>query len=868
MGRKKDKVFVQKPATVVRQEVRATIALRQNPQTRWKFLEQAVKSEDKRRKEFYDKITEKTSVIPLTIEKFIRTLKSSVRLTMRHVGGTPFSIIRHMFLHWDSAKKGALSEPDLHRCLLSLGVKTTKDERDNIIEYYSVKRNPKGVDAATINALVEKGDDMISYHLLLNDILRGEPTVIEFVHENHEEELLLDKSRRFAVAADAFSHKPKLVQDFLEALQCTVSQKLAVDGGTPFSVIRAAFNHYDHNYNCHLDKYEFIKAMKSLNVNLSVHDSEHIIAFYDRSGTGELDYQVMLRDICQGMDSIVAHKELTATDRDAITQTIKTNQFLNDHFAAAPSKVLHQFITNARISLNKKVALSGGSVESWARDAFHSWDPLFSGKVARWEYMQGAAKRLGMKITDDEAKSIMVSYDREGVGEMKYEDLIADIVKGEGNFLSTERTGQALAQTQDMYSSTLSDMSKYIPGGGGGDFTTTSYYKTTSKHLRPQSAPVNYRVADLFSDSPRPNTGTSEGTFEFPKLSDTDVQMTNQNGGKPSEVVVVMQKIKVAGDAFSRKSKGQLAAKDVLLGTMLRFDPSSSGRIGARDLKEVCRALKVKSVSEDELVSLIRWFDTNGSNCLDYHSLLAELHGDDIIMRRNNLPTPQLTAVAKRDNQPLPLERHTSCALIKDGHLSKSTSTAFDFASKDPFWSSQYEAQANETLRISRQKLKYNRPKSACPLPARKAFLDTAYKPAKKLPPSKSNASILRMNEAAATVLDYSGSASGTLNGNTNGVVPDRLVDANGKVIHPDTKAYKALRRALCFRQMEGERSRVVQKLDEVERQRKALSEDLKTRQAAKAKARELKETGKEKELDLTLDLGSTTVPSPTTHSP
>ena len=170
--------------------------------------------------------------------------------------------------------------------------------------------------------------------------------------------------------------------------------------------------------------------------------------------------------------------------------------------------------------------------------------------------------------------------------------------------------------------------------------------------------------------------------------------------------------------------------------------------------------------------------------------------------------------------------------------------------------------------------MKHTRPKSASTLPARKAFLDTAYKPPKKLPPPKTNAAILRMNET-----DSSGTGNGNTNG--NGLVPDRLVDASGKAIHPDTKAYKSLRRALCFRQMESERSKVVQKLDDVEKQRRAISEDLRVRQTAKTAARELKDKsgggnsnnsrgnrGDGLDMGLTLDLTSSVEPSPTTHSP
>ena len=56
---------------------------------------------------------------------------------------------------------------------------------------------------------------------------------------------------------------------------------------------------------------------------------------------------------------------------------------------------------------------------------------------------------------------------------------------------------------------------------------------------------------------------------------------------------------------------------------------------------------------------------------------------------------------------------------------------------------------------------------------------------------------------------------------------------AASKQLHPDSKAYKQLRRALCFRQMLSERSKVVSKLDEIEKQKKQIQDDYKARHSS-----------------------------------
>ena len=64
------------------------------------------RAEDYYRDQFHRHLQAKQSKnLPEAVTKFISTIKHSVRTTMRNKGGTPFSIIRQMFLYWDRGRR-------------------------------------------------------------------------------------------------------------------------------------------------------------------------------------------------------------------------------------------------------------------------------------------------------------------------------------------------------------------------------------------------------------------------------------------------------------------------------------------------------------------------------------------------------------------------------------------------------------------------------------------------------------------------------------------------------------------------------------------------------------------------------------------
>lgn len=85
----------------------------------------------------------------------------------------------------------------------------------------------------------------------------------------------------------------------------------------------------------------------------------------------------------------------------------------------------------------------------------------------------------------------------------------------------------------------------------------------------------------------------------------------------------------------------------------MRFDPSRSGKVDALSFKTVASELRAKIVDTD-LVATMKWFDTDGSQLLDYNALCRQVYGEDVSTEKLCLPrikeTKSFTALAKMLN--------------------------------------------------------------------------------------------------------------------------------------------------------------------------------------------------------------------------
>ena len=588
MGRKDNSAPIARvDAKELRQQVRQDIRDRYSVGQRWLCLEEAVKSEDWRRSQFYEnKERQNTRELPLIITKFIRTLKRSVRLTMNRVGGTPFSIVRQMFLHWDSDHTGQLNINSLTRCVKSLGVEMAHGDLLEVLKFYS------------------KGGDHMSYVGLLEDIKKDEPGLLCAFQPPEKEDHGDDV--RFLMFEDTFANRPKCVDPFLQALRGVILGRLRVEGGTPESHLRSAFSRADSSYSNTLGVVDFQNAMtKIMGLAMTKEQSRVIVKFYDRNRKNEVDFKILLNDVCDGMPGLMTHEEFVIQDLNKnknIDHTTLQNPFIQKPFCARPNKALEKIKEKIKLAIHSKVLSDGGTFKSWIKDAFMTWDPRYTGKISDWAHVQGAIRRLnGTILSEDEAKTLMHSYDKESTGEMHYMLIIDDLIEHENDA-----------------------------------HPFTSAPPTAFATLNPRSKPVV------------PTNVSWSAPLQAQFMNTAEVSVT---GRAPQHVTACIDKFVRVVDAYSRKTHGHVESRDVLLGSFMRYDHSSSGRVKKEHVRKVCDILRIRGISDRDLSELVLWFDTNGSSTLDYHELARQIFGrkasSDISVLTRKMPE---IAQQKNDN--------------------------------------------------------------------------------------------------------------------------------------------------------------------------------------------------------------------------
>lgn len=509
---------------------------------KWKALTEYIHREENDRKNFYVKKTyNETRVLPETISRFLRTLKKTLSTRLRK-GGTTFSIVRDMFIYWDAGRTGTLSTSDLHKCLISLGAQLDEGQIAEIVSFYSV------------------GENSMGYQKLLEDLQKGEPTLVQRAPTERESDE--DREKRFKLMEDKFLKKPRVVEKFLEAVRDSIMKKLITIGGTPYSHVREAFLKSSSNYSDTLDEEGLVKAVRgNMGLAITVEQAKEIVSFYDRRNTGEMDYKMFLGHVCDGMEGFLTYNEETPQMVLKRQKSLHKNPFFVKEFKALPNKTLESFKRKVRHNLFEKIANYGGTVKSWMKDAFLRWDSSGMGKITSWQHLQGACKRFGFVLTEDECRQIMASYATDDSGSIEYWRMIDDCSAGDPHFLTITNTGVELART------------------------------ATSR--------------------------------------------------APLHVSSAISKFKRAIDHFSICCKGEVEAKDVMLGVFLRVDKAHIGHIQESSFRKVLKALGI-ALTDEEISDIMIWFDSNGSKTMDYNEFTRQIYGTDLMTRSLTLPAISL----------------------------------------------------------------------------------------------------------------------------------------------------------------------------------------------------------------------------------
>ena len=421
MGKKKGQAEgPKKSAPEVRSDIRNYIKNERDTILRkWQCLQESLNSEERRKGEFMvrQEII-KTRAIPAVVQKFIRTLKRAIRTTIAVKGGTPYSVVRSMFLYWDKDKSGELGIDELQLCMNSLGVKMEDRDVEAIIRYYDSK----------------KGNGEMAYDKLLADIQFDEPSIIQ--EPPAEAESGRDEER-FETQADKYTVMPPLVKQFIQAVRSVLHKKMVVEGGTELSHLRYSFLMFDHDYSSALDEEELTMAMhRNLGLCITPEQAAAVVSFYDRKGEGQMSYQLLLEDVLRGQPLMLQHPELTSRTLARTKEKLQTNPFIPKPFTPAACKTVEDFKGKIKKVLDNNIRYKGGSVRSWLRKAFISWDVTCSGVITRWQDLQAAVRKLGLNISQEEAEVIMRTYDKHSNGHMDYNLLANDILSSDPSFMT------------------------------------------------------------------------------------------------------------------------------------------------------------------------------------------------------------------------------------------------------------------------------------------------------------------------------------------------------------------------------------------------------------------------------------------------
>ena len=102
---------------------------------------------------------------------------------------------------------------------------------------------------------------------------------------------------------------------------------------------------------------------------------------------------------------------------------------------AHPDPQITKFIDKLRKCLQKRMKEVGGNERSVIRAAFLAWDGDNSGELDV-EELKGAFRSLGLLVSNRELHAVVEYYDKEGDGEITYEEMVEDVSRGTRHFLT------------------------------------------------------------------------------------------------------------------------------------------------------------------------------------------------------------------------------------------------------------------------------------------------------------------------------------------------------------------------------------------------------------------------------------------------
>lgn len=368
-----------------------------------------------------------------TVNRIVMRIQRAVEKQMREKGGTAFSIIRRVFLNWDADASGEMSKSEVVGALKMLGMNISDSEASSLVQYYDLE-----------------GDGEMKYQPLVEDVTKASPHFLSHpdTARLRREEAANSSRRGLTPESGKRKEMPRVCQLFLKKLKNSLLRSMREKGGTEFSILRTTFLNWDADKSGEIGVREFQGAMSKLGLKVNDREAKIIVDFYDVEGDGEMKYEPLVKDVTRGNSNFLVYEEDLSRDKPptATENLALQEQRLDDDamFSARlrrrpPNAVVEAFKSKLRNKLEMQMRASGGTIYSICRECFLMWDGDCSGELNVREFT-GAIRRMGLDVTDSDAKQIVAYYDLEGDGEMRYQELVSDIVQGVPHFMTHPKT--------------------------------------------------------------------------------------------------------------------------------------------------------------------------------------------------------------------------------------------------------------------------------------------------------------------------------------------------------------------------------------------------------------------------------------------
>ncbi|GMI08514.1 hypothetical protein TrVE_jg6701 [Triparma verrucosa] len=403
------------------------------PKVKWAVFQEQHRTEERAAMRFEQKQKKvgdfRRGIMNDTVKKVIGKIQRSVDKQMKEKGGTAFSIIRKTFLNWDADASGEMSKSEVCGALRMLKLTVSEKEADELVNYYDLE-----------------GDGEMRYQPLVEDITKLAPHFLD--HPNtarlQREALQSSDAKRDPNSSGRKKIMPRICELFLKKLQRNLKRIMREKGGTEFSILRTNFLNWDADKSGEIGTEEFRGAMSILGLKISESEARSIVDYYDVEGDGEMKYQPLVEDIIKGTSHFLVHPstERMATPLDSGVMDLALLEQKKDEdalFSARPRRrppnaIVEAFKRRLRYKLELTMRAHGGTIYSICREAFLLWDGDCSGELNVEEF-SGAIRKMGIQVSEDEARQIVKFYDLEGDGEMRYQELVKDVVDGVPHFM-------------------------------------------------------------------------------------------------------------------------------------------------------------------------------------------------------------------------------------------------------------------------------------------------------------------------------------------------------------------------------------------------------------------------------------------------